>query len=637
MARASFLVVFFLVALCNSRAQTLITDEEQARQWLDQYNDMAEHYYSLAEEANWAYETNINPQNQQAQVQASLNRDKFKKEAYDNSTLFDVDSFTNETVKRLFNKIKNIGNAGLSDQTKLNRLTQLLADMKQVYSTGKVPDGDRELVFEPDLTNELATGRDYDRLQFIWKGWRDAVGPTLRDMYKEYVTLKNEAIGELGYNDVGDYWRSWYETPTFEDDLEALWQEVRPMYLELHAYVRRRLGEFYGKDKIDENDPIPAHLLGNMWSQQWNNIYDLVEPFSGKQRIDVTSAMVNKGWDALRMFNESEQFFTSLGLIPMTPDFWRDSMIVRPEGREVVCYASAWDFYNRRDFRIKMCTEVTQDDLQTVHHEMGHIEYFLQYKDQPVPFRDGANPGFHEAVGDCLALSVSTPKHLKEIGLIDGVLQEDDEADINYLMKQALEKIAFLPFAYMMDQWRWKVFDGRITPDNMNQEWWKLRQQYQGIVPPVKRDENDFDPGCKFHIPADVPYIRYFVSFIVQFQFYEAMCDASGHTGPLYKCDFYRSPEAGQLLGDMLKLGSSRPWPEAMEAITGRRAMSAAPLVRYFEPLTTWLRQNNTDSGTKTGWTRFEPWTSSAPKMTGSAMATALICVLCCLFSRLMN
>ncbi|CAH1241848.1 ACE [Branchiostoma lanceolatum] len=634
MARASWWVAFFLATFCYSGAQTLITDEEEAKQWLEQYNTMAEHYFYLSEEANWAYETDINDQNQQAQVQASLNKDKFKKEAYDNSTMFDVDSFTNETVKRLFSKIKNIGNAGLRDQSKLNRLTQLLADMKQVYSTGKVKDGDRDLVFEPDLVNELATGRDYDRLQFIWKGWRDAVGPTLRDMYKEYVTLKNEAIGELGYDDVGDYWRSWYETPTFEADLEALWQEVRPMYLELHAYVRRRLGEAYGKDKVGENDPIPAHLFGNMWSQQWNNIYDLVEPFSGKQRIDVTSAMVAKGWDAMRMFNESEQFFTSLGLIPMTPDFWRDSMIVRPADREVVCYASAWDFYNRRDFRIKMCTEVTQDDLQTVHHEMGHIEYFLQYKDQPVPFREGANPGFHEAVGDCLALSVSTPKHLKEIGLIDGTLQEDDEADINYLMKQALEKIAFLPFAYMMDQWRWKVFDGRITPDNMNQEWWKLRQQYQGIIPPVLRDEKDFDPGCKFHIPSDVPYIRYFVSFIVQFQFYEAMCDASDHTGPLYKCDFYRSPQAGQLLGDMLKLGSSRPWPEAMEAITGSRAMTARPLLKYFEPLTTWLRQNNTASGVRTGWSQFEPWASSATKEAGPALATTLFCVLCCLFVR---
>ncbi|XP_066299935.1 angiotensin-converting enzyme-like [Branchiostoma lanceolatum] len=633
MARASWRVAFFLVTLCYSRAQTLITDEEEAKQWLEQYNTMAEHYFYLSEEANWAYETDINgDQNQQAQVQASLDKDKFKKEAYDNSTMFDVDSFTNETVKRLFSKIKNIGNAGLRDQNKLNRLTQLLADMKQVYSTGKVKDGDRDLVFEPDLVNELATGRDYDRLQFIWKGWRDAVGPTLRDMYKEYVTLKNEAIGELGYDDVGDYWRSWYETPTFEADLEALWQEVRPMYLELHAYVRRRLGEAYGKDKVGENDPIPAHLFGNMWSQQWNNIYDLVEPFSGKQRIDVTSAMVAKGWDAMRMFNESEQFFTSLGLIPMTPNFWRDSMIVRPADREVVCYASAWDFYNRRDFRIKMCTEVTQDDLQTVHHEMGHIEYFLQYKDQPVPFREGANPGFHEAVGDCLALSVSTPKHLKEIGLIDGTLQEDDEADINYLMKQALEKIAFLPFAYMMDQWRWKVFDGRITPDNMNQEWWKLRQQYQGIIPPVLRDENDFDPGCKFHIPSDVPYIRYFVSFIIQFQFYEAMCDASDHTGPLYKCDFYRSPQAGQLLGDMLKLGSSRPWPEAMEAITGSRAMTARPLLKYFEPLTTWLRQNNTASGARTGWSQFEPWASGATKVAGSTVATTLFCVLCGLF-----
>uniref|UniRef100_A0A8C7ZA79 Angiotensin-converting enzyme n=1 Tax=Oryzias sinensis TaxID=183150 RepID=A0A8C7ZA79_9TELE len=389
-----------------------------------------------------------------------------------------------------------------------------------------------------------------------------------------------------------------------------LYKTIEPLYQHLHAFVRRKLYNQYGSKYINLKGPIPAHLLGNMWAQTWNNIYDLMIPFPNKPNLDVTDEMVRQGYNATHMFRVSEEFFTSLGLMEMPTEFWEGSMIVKPEDREVVCHASAWDFYNRKDFRIKQCTTVTMEQLFTVHHEMGHIQYYLQYKDQPVGFRRGANPGFHEAIGDVLSLSVSTPKHLHTINLLESAAS-DAETDINYLLKMALEKIAFLPFGYLIDLWRWGVFNGRTPPEKYNSEWWYLRTKYQGICPPTKRSEEHFDPGAKYHIPGNTPYIRYFVSFILQFQFHEKLCEAAKHTGPLHTCDIYRSAEAGEILRKVLQAGSSKPWPEVLQEAIGTREMNANSLLKYFEPVIKWLEEQNVNE--TLGWPDFG-WVPPVPE-----------------------
>nr|CAB3219680.1 angiotensin-converting enzyme-like [Phallusia mammillata] len=509
---------------------------------------------------------------------------------------------TDAEARRQIESIMILGTANLTPE-KQTRYNNLAGWMQANYSTAMavMPDG-RELPLDPDLTALMATSRDYLELKNAWKGWYEAAGRPIKDSYEEFVALSNEASKADGFNDTGEYWRSWYEEVDLEGVTEQLWIDLKPLYEELHAFVRRKLYDVYGPNYINLKGPIPAHLLGNMWAQQWGNVYDLVEPYPGKAGVDATPGMLDQGYDALKMFEVSEEFFTSLGLLNMTQEFWNFSMITKPADRDVVCHASAWDFYNQKDFRIKMCTVVNMEDLITVHHEMGHIQYFQQYAHQPIPFRGGANPGFHEAVGDTLALSVSTPKHLLEINLLDSV-ETDTEADINYLMSQAMDKIAFLPFGYMIDKWRWRVFDGATDKANYQSTWDDLRLQYQGIVPPVERDNTlDFDPGAKFHIPANTPYIRYFVSFVIQFQFYEAMCLEAGHQGELYKCDFYNSKEAGAKLAAMLQMGSSKPWPEAMQAIVGSNKMSTASLRRYFQPLTDWLHAQNVANGETVGW-----------------------------------
>eukprot|EP00057_Strongylocentrotus_purpuratus_P002482 XP_003724613.1 PREDICTED: angiotensin-converting enzyme isoform X4 [Strongylocentrotus purpuratus] len=604
-------------------------NETAAIMFLDEYNEqaMVEYYKDVA--ASWTYNTNITDYNQEQSVAASLAASNFENGMRTRALEFNQTGFS-ENTKRLLNKIIYIGDAAIERQEDLVELTNLLAQMETRYSTGKPCKEDGTCYsLEPDLTRIMSESRDYQELYWAWDAWRDEVGAPARQDYARYVELKNIGAQANDQPDNGAYWRSWYEVDNLEEMTEELYTQLSPLYNNLHAYVRRKLYEVYGGEYINLRGPIPAHIFGNMWAQSWLQLLDLCIPYPNKPSVDITPVLIEKGYTPLRMFEVSDEFFTSLGLIAMPEEFWNESMLEKPnDGREVVCHASAWDFYNQKDFRIKQCTDITMDDFITVHHEMGHVEYYLQYKDQPVSYRDGANPGFHEAVGDVLALSVSTPAHLYEIGLLEEI-EDDDEADLNFLMSMALDKISFLPFGYLMDQYRWRIFDGTTPESKYTEDWWKLRLQYQGIIPPVTRTEEDFDPAAKFHIPADVPYIRYFISFVIQFQFHDALCKAAGQTGPLHKCDIYRSTEAGTLLSNMLKKGSSETWPNAMEAITGSRTMNATALISYFQPLITYLEAENERNGDVPGWP--ESYTPADPNF-GVTVQPSTAAIFLCLF-----
>ncbi|CAG0883554.1 unnamed protein product [Darwinula stevensoni] len=502
----------------------------------------------------------------------------------------------------------------LSEANSRAALGDLQAQMEEIYGTASICDyGDKSrcnLTLEPDLTMKMAELRDPEELQWIWKQWRDKTGKKMRGMYSEFVQLDNEAARANGFPDMGALWRNRYETETFEKDVAELWEAVKPLYEQLHAYARRKLREQYGKE-VSVDGPIPAHLLGDMWAQDWSNLMDLFLPFKKKLFPDITPALREQNYTAEKIFRKAEEFYTSLGLSPMPETFWNLSVIEMPQDKEMICEASSQDFCDSKDFRIKMCTDITMQDFATVHHEMGHIQYYIQYKDLHVPFREGANPGFPEAVGDMIELSVMTPKHLVKIGLLpESAAEKDQLVDLNFLMSQALSKVAFLPFGYLVDLWRWNVFRGNISSSHYNCEWWKLRSGLQGVKPPSTRSEADFDPGAKYNVPADVPFIGNFVSFIIQYQIFRALCTAAGEydpknpqAKPLHQCDFYQSKEAGNLLKEMMRLGGSKPWPDVMAVITGgNRRMDASALREYFQPLEDWLREDNKKRGTVVGW-----------------------------------
>ncbi|HEX4339092.1 MAG TPA: M2 family metallopeptidase [Polyangiaceae bacterium] len=447
-----------------------------------------------------------------------------------------------------------------------------------------------------DLSKIIGESRDYDTLLEAWVGWHGTARP-LKDDFARYVELGNRGARDIGFGDLGEVWRSGYDmTPAeFDAELDRLWNDVRPFYERLHCFVRSRLQKRYGKERVKDGAPIPAHLLGNMWAQEWTHLYDLVEPVKG-QSTSIAAKL--KAYDAKGMVKLGERFFVSLGLEPLPPTFWERSLFTRPKDRDVVCHASAWDISYSDDLRIKMCITPTEEDLVTIHHELGHDYYSREYSNLPMLFQAGANDGFHEGIGDTLALSV-TPAYLKELGLLDAV-PKGDGALLDQLMKTALDKVAFLPFGLLVDRWRWQVFSGKIPKERYNAAWWELRERYQGVSAPVARTENDFDPGAKYHVPSSTPYARYFLAHLYQFQFHAALCKAAGYVGPLAACSIYGSKEAGARLRTMLALGASRPWPDALEALGAGRRIDAHALLEYFAPLTAWL--DTQLAGQTCGW-----------------------------------
>ncbi|WP_041558937.1 M2 family metallopeptidase [Novosphingobium sp. PP1Y] len=452
---------------------------------------------------------------------------------------------------------------------------------------------------EAEMGNLDHTPAEYAEM---WESWHDNVGKPMKDDYAKMVTIANEGAKELGYSDVGAMWRSGYDmTPQqFSAETERLWQEVKPLYLALHTYVRRKLNEKYGDQVQPETGPIRADLLGNMWAQEWGNIYPLVAPQgAGDLGYDIGDLLKAKGKTPLDMVKTGEGFYSSLGFAPLPDTFWTRSMITKPRDREVICHASAWDVDNKDDIRIKMCTKVNSDDFVTIHHELGHNYYQRAYNKQPYLYLNGANDGFHEAIGDFIALSI-TPQYLVDIGLLDKSKVPSADKDIGLLLRQAMDKVAFLPFGLLIDRWRWGVFDGSIKPADYNKAWTDMRLEYQGIRPPVDRPADAFDPGAKYHIPGNTPYTRYFLARILQFQFYQAACEQAGWKGPLHRCSFYGNRKVGENLDRMLEMGMSKPWPEALKAFTGSSKMSAKPMLEYFAPLKKWLDEQN--KGQKQGW-----------------------------------
>jgi peptidyl-dipeptidase A len=487
-----------------------------------------------------------------------------------------------------------------SDPKASKEVTDLASKLEATYGKGKWckdPGKPESCLDIEKITEILAKSRNEPEIRAAWEGWHTISIP-MRKEYMRFVELANQGARELGFADTGAMWRLKYDMPAddFMKEVDRLWEQVRPLYTSLHAYVRMKLRAKYG-DLVPEQGPIPAHLLGNIWAQDWSNVFDLVAAGGADPGYSLTTILQRRKTSAKDMVRMAERFYTSLGFAPLPNSFWERSLFTKPADRDVVCHASAWDVDLVEDLRIKMCIDPTDEDFSTIHHELGHNFYQRAYKDQPVLFRDSANQAFHEAIGDTIALSV-TPEYLVKIGLLDKA--PDASRDIGLLLGRALEKVAFLPFGLVIDQWRWDVFNGRIKPEDYNREWWARRLKYQGVAPVTPRGEEFFDPGAKYHVPANYSYTRYFLAHILQFQFHRELSKLAGCTSPLHRCSIYGSKEAGAKLDAMLKMGTSRPWPEALAAMTGSKQMDATAILDYFAPLQAWLDKQL--AGQKKGW-----------------------------------
>jgi len=596
--RTHHLALLFCLSAALAGAQTRKPTPDDARKWM---NDVEQKLLVLGVDsgrADWIRSTYIIDDTESLAAKMDERAINATVQYAKESTKFDglqLDPVTARKIKLL--KL-SLTIATPSDPKESEDLTRIVSGMEGTYGKGKYcpsgPDSCKDL---EDLSNILRDNRDPKAQLDAWTGWH-AISRPMRKDFVRYVELANKGARQLGFKDNGAMWRSKYDMPPddFARELDRLWDQVRPLYLSLHAYVRARLHEKYG-DAVPASGPIPAHLLGNMWAQDWDNIYPLIEPPNADPGYDLTALLRRKNTDWKQMVKYGEGFFVSLGFDPLPQTFWERSLFLKPKDREVVCHASAWDVDSDQDLRLKMCIQITGEDFYTIHHELGHNFYQRAYRKLAPSFRDSANDGFHEATGDTIALSI-TPEYLVKLGLLDKA--PDTSKDVGLLLHRALEKIAFLPFGLLIDQWRWKVFSGEITPEKYNETWWQLRLKYQGVAPPAGRTEADFDPGAKYHVAANVPYTRYFLADILQFQFHRALSQAAGCTGPLNRCSVFGNKAAGAKLNAMLEMGQSRPWQEALEKIAGTRQMDASAIRDYFAPLQKWLDEQN--KGKPVGW-----------------------------------
>ena len=504
-----------------------------------------------------------------------------------------------DDMRRKMNLLKSsLTIAAPTDKKKNAELAQISSELEAMYGTGKYCEKD-ECKTLNDLEEVMTSSQNQQELLKAWKGWR-TISPPMRPKYAKMVKLANEGARNLGFKDTGAMWRSQYDMPAdeFSKELDKQFEQVKPLYQALQCHVRAKLTEHYGKEVMGDDGMIPAHLLGNMWAQSWANIYNIVKPPAAIEGspIDVTKLLKKAKYDPIKMVKTGENFFVSLGLPPLPETFWQRSLFTKPQDREVVCHASAWDLDNVDDLRIKMCIKIDEEDFVTIHHELGHNFYQRAYKDQSIIYRTGANDGFHEAIGDTIALSI-TPEYLSKIGLLDKTPKSNsgNKSDLGMLMKMALERVAFVPFGLMIDQWRWKVFNGEISEEEYNKGWWQLRNKYQGVKSPVAISEDNFDPGAKYHIPAGVPYTRYFLAHILEFQFHRELCKTADYKGPLHKCSIYGNKQAGAKLIKMLEMGASQPWQDALEVVANSREMDATAVIDYFAPLKAWLDEQNKD------------------------------------------
>lgn len=623
----SILASLTLLAGCSEPpppADTRQTPQESADAFIARVNRTMAEQMPLSTSSSWLAQTFINDDTARVASDYSARQLAQLNEFVEQARQYDGQPMSEETARAIALLKLGTSMPAPRDPARLKELTEIATRMDQMYGAGTYCTGEgEEKVCRQigELSEVLAKSRDYDVQLEAWQGWHTISIP-MRGDYQRFVELVNEGAREMGYKDAGHMWRSGYDMDpdAFKAETDRLWGQVKPLYDQLHCYARTRLQQKYGERGSVEGKYLPAHLMGNLWQQDWSNLWDFLQPYPGAGDLDISKSLeaqraklfadrvaklknpesarlVEEGiaadFDiATQMTRLAEGFYTGLGMPALPESFYAKSQLIKPRDRDVVCHASAWQMNaDASDVRIKMCIKPNEDELTTIYHELGHIYYYLAYKDQPVLFQSGAHDGFHEAIGDTIVLAM-TPEYLKSVGLIQDTAVSE-EATINAQMRMALAKVAFLPFGLMIDRWRWGVFDGSIKPEDYNRAWWELKARYQGVAPVQPRGEEFFDPGAKYHVPGNTPYTRYFLSHILQFQFYKALCEAAGHQGPLHTCTFADNKEAGARFWAMLQKGQSQPWQKTLKELTGTEQMDASAVLEYFAPLKDWLEKQN--------------------------------------------
>ncbi|KAM7313925.1 angiotensin-converting enzyme-like [Ixodes scapularis] len=325
----------------------LIKNEALASQYLEDIADDITTLYSVSIYSSWDYLNNLTDHNQQKSGEVSVQTTKTWREFALTAKQFDYKSFKNVTLRRILRPMSDLGSAVLDD-AELNQMENLSSTMSRVYSSSLVTVGGMQnLSLTPNLTAIMAKVGNYTELQEAWTAWHDTVGRKERGLYIPFVQLLNKTATLNGYGSVKDKWLENYEMENISDVIDTVWEEVAPLYKKLHAFVRMKLKSIY-KGKLPTDGTIPAHLLGNMWAQSWDNLY---ANLSSGSPLDVSEELVKQKWTVHKMWKTAEDFFVSMGLPNMTDTFWNKSVMTKPTDRDIMCHATAWDFFSHNDFR----------------------------------------------------------------------------------------------------------------------------------------------------------------------------------------------------------------------------------------------------------------------------------------------
>ena len=414
-------VLFCFAFAAVLEAQTKQPTVAEAEQFMNKAEARLAELSVKGNQANWIHENFITDDSEA--IAASVNDEitAVTTELVEQAKRYDGLKMPPELARKfLLLKLQLVAPAP-KDPKLRKELTQIAVSLDSDYGKGKFVDSQGKTLDVNDVENIMAENHDPARLKEVWLGWH-SIGAPMRQRYARFVDLSNQGSRELGFKDTGVLWRAGYDMPPeqFSADVDRLWEQVRPLYLSLFTYVRARLSQKYGPQVVSPDGPLPAHLLGNPWAQTWGNIFPLLGLPENSRGYDLTELLRAKNLDAHGMVKYGENFYTSLGFAPLPKTFWERSLFTKPADREVVCHASAWDIDNKDDVRIKMCIQIKDEDFVTIHHELGHNFYQRAYMEQPFLFQNGANDGFHEAIGDTIALAI-TPEYLKQIGLLNTI------------------------------------------------------------------------------------------------------------------------------------------------------------------------------------------------------------------------
>lgn len=582
--KLSLLLVLIGLMACDSQQSEVAT-------FLEDYNKRYTELYYEANKASWKTNTEI--------------REGDTLNAYNSRVAEEALTAFTGSVENIKNARKFLADTAGLEAGQVRQLQQIL------YNAGSDPQTVAPLVREkitasiaqteklfgfpfklegkPVTTNDLdEILRDETNLDKRLKAWEASkeVGKVLKDGLVNLRRLRNETVQALDYPDFFAYQVSDYGLTTHEmmDMMQRLNQELRPLYRELHTYARYELAKKYGVRQVP--DLLPAHWLPNRWAQDWGAMLEV-------EGLDIDGVLSTKS--AEWIVKEGENFYTSLGFPALPKTFWeRSNLYPYPADSSVKKnnHASAWHLDLNSDVRSLMSVEPNPEWFETSNHELGHIYYFMTYTNPDVPpvLRGGANRAFHEAMGSMMGMAAMQKPYLIGRGLVDKGVKTDS---IRLLLREALQHVVFIPFsAGVMSEFEKALYADGLPPDQFNDKWWELAQKYQGIVPPSERSDEYCDAATKTHINDDAAqYYDYALSTVLMFQLHQHIAEKILHQSPT-ATNYYGNKEVGDFLKKIMYPGASGNWRDVLKEATGED-MNARAMLRYFEPLMTWLKEQN--------------------------------------------